>query len=328
MRSFGKLQISFVFAVVLMGETVAPVSAMPSADRGLQDRYDICVEKSVFTVDQRITACNDAIESNWYQLRALARLHFNRSTLLNAKGETAQGLDDLDAALKAWPKIVGDVADREVFYAERNNVHLALADLDHAAKLLPDSYPIFAVRATVDLIGNDVDDAAKDAAIALVARPDGVMALMARGNIEERRGDVAAALKDYEHVQSIEPHYATAYNASCYARALAKLDLQAHALPDCEKALTLKPGDEHALDSRGYVYLLLGRLDDAIADYNAVLVQNLQSPLSLYGRGLAKRQKGDTTANADIAAAEALLPGIDTKFGTEAIYSLKPALPD
>ena len=62
-----------------------------------------------------------------------------------------------------------------------------------------------------------------------------------------------------------------------------------------------------ALGTRGLVLLKLGRFDEAIADYDAGLEVYAKSPISLYGRGVARRRKGDVASgDADIAAAKAL----------------------
>ena len=51
----------------------------------------------------------------------------------------------------------------------------------------------------------------------------------------------------------------------------------------------------------------LGRLDEAIADFDAALKIEPKLASSLYGRGLAKLKKGDRTgADADMVTAKAI----------------------
>jgi hypothetical protein len=52
----------------------------------------------------------------------------------------------------------------------------------------------------------------------------------------------------------------------------------------------------------------------ALADYNAALALNPSKASSLYGRGIARQMQGDTTADADLAAAKAIQPGIAEQF--------------
>jgi len=55
----------------------------------------------------------------------------------------------------------------------------------------------------------------------------------------------------------------------------------------------------------------MGSLDDAIAAYNAALQIDQKMASSLYGRGTAKRLKGETAGGeADIAGAKAIRPSI------------------
>jgi hypothetical protein len=62
------------------------------------------------------------------------------------------------------------------------------------------------------------------------------------------------------------------------------------------------PNDPNGLDRRGFLYLRLGRLDEAIADCDAALKINPKLAGSIYGRGPSKRKKGDQGGgDADIA---------------------------
>jgi tetratricopeptide (TPR) repeat protein len=68
-------------------------------------------------------------------------------------------------------------------------------------------------------------------------------------------------------------------------------------------------------------YLKMGQWDSAIDDYDEALQFNPKLASSLYGRGLAKLKKGDTTGgNADIAAARAIdanIVGDFTRYGVQ-----------
>jgi tetratricopeptide (TPR) repeat protein len=116
-----------------------------------------------------------------------------------------------------------------------------------------------------------------------------------------------------------EPCFAFAYNDRCYARALADRELQL-AVADCNEALKLMPNDIHILDSRGLTYLKLGDFDKAIADYSAILKVNSSQATSLYGRGIAKRKKGDNQGGEiDIAAAKNLRPQVEAEFARDGV---------
>ena len=66
----------------------------------------------------------------------------------------------------------------------------------------------------------------------------------------------------------------------------------------------------------------MGRFDEAIADYDAALQIDAGKVASLYGRGMAKRRKGDYSGgNIDIAAAKAAKSSVVAEF---ARYGLLP----
>jgi tetratricopeptide (TPR) repeat protein len=77
----------------------------------------------------------------------------------------------------------------------------------------------------------------------------------------------------------------------------------------------MRPTYSEALDSRALVYLKMGKLDEAIADYSSVLAVRKKNAGSLYGRGIANAKKGDEKASrADIEAAKEIDPDIAGTF--------------
>ena len=72
---------------------------------------------------------------------------------------------------------------------------------------------------------------------------------------------------------------------------------------DCNEALKFRSNEVDALDTRALVFLKLGKLDQAIADYDAALKLNPAFARSLYGRGVARLKKGDANGTEDINSA-------------------------
>jgi tetratricopeptide (TPR) repeat protein len=83
---------------------------------------------------------------------------------------------------------------------------------------------------------------------------------------------------------------------------------------DCNEAIKLDRNDSRILDSRAFVYLKLGQLDKSIADYDAALKIDPELGDSLYGRGVAKKRKGDSVGGADIVAAKAIRANIVEEY--------------
>lgn len=95
-------------------------------------------------------------------------------------------------------------------------------------------------------------------------------------------------------------------NNLCWAFARRGEEL-ALALQACEAAVALEPDSAPLLDSLGMVLLHLDRLAEAEAAYDRALVLAPLQATSLYGRGLARRARGQVASgDADIARAEAL----------------------
>jgi tetratricopeptide (TPR) repeat protein len=143
-----------------------------------------------------------------------------------------------------------------------------------------------------------------------------------RGDAWLAKGDNDRAIADYSEAVRLDPKKAEYLNNRCWARAIAGRELP-QAVTDCTEALGIARNDANIMDSRGFVYLRLSRLDDALADYDEALRLNPKQAGSLYGRGLAKLKKGDAAGGeADIAAAKAIQVDIAEEF---ARYGVTPS---
>jgi tetratricopeptide (TPR) repeat protein len=107
---------------------------------------------------------------------------------------------------------------------------------------------------------------------------------------------------EVQHPEYILHHY-------CYNAAMAGLLESAEIA--CQQSIAENSHDIGQYDSLGFVHLRMKQWDKAIADYNKSLDSRDDLTLSLYGRGVAKRAKGDIAGgNADIAAAQRGEPDI------------------
>ena len=154
--------------------------------------------------------------------------------------------------------------------------------------------------------------AIQDYSQALALRPNYPDALNERGLAYRRSGQTDQALQDYDQALRLKADFFDALNSRCYLKAIVG---QLLAALQGNEALRLDPRNKYAFDSRGFAYLKLGMLDAAIADYNIALQIEPGRPYSLFGRGVARRKRGDTAGgNTDMAAAKAKVPGIADEF--------------
>ncbi len=240
-------------------------------------------------------------------------------------------------------------ARRGSAFAARREYPPALADLTRAIELDPTQADYFYERGRAYAADNQADKALEDFGAAIKLKPGDVAALVARAQLRAGRRDPAESIRPdldavdraapreadvrlalghlYEYVRDYPAAIAqydrwidarnpddvampVARNARCRVRALAGQQLD-RALADCNAAVHARPKTAAYLDSRGLVYLRLGKYDRAIADYDAALALNPRVAWSLYGRGLARQHLGQTAASqADLGAARALAPKI------------------
>jgi tetratricopeptide (TPR) repeat protein len=126
-------------------------------------------------------------------------------------------------------------------------------------------------------------------------------------------GNEALARRDFDAVMSDEPDSNT-LNEYCWALAVARIELQ-KALTACDRALKVAPKDPAYLDSRAFVLLQLGRLDESIATYDQALAIAPRLGASIYGRAFAKNLRCKCAdSNPDIEKALRLYPGVNRVF--------------
>lgn len=109
-------------------------------------------------------------------------------------------------------------------------------------------------------------------------------------------------------------------NSRCWIKGTRNTALES-ALKDCTTSIELSDNSASALDSRAMVYFRMNRVDDALADLEAVLTDNPELAASLYMRGVIRKRRGDPKAADDLAAARTLSPDIDETYRK---YGIQP----
>jgi tetratricopeptide (TPR) repeat protein len=255
----------------------------------------------------------------------------------NARGVTylerhefEQAIADLSRAVALEPGNAKYTYHRGAAYFETRQDDLALKDFDRAVALNPkDVLPLLA-RGELLLIKGDEPRARKDFDAAAALSPGDVGVLRRRPFAYERAERYEEAARGYDAVianaSGDEPR-AEYLNDRCWARAEWGHELD-QALVDCNAALKLKPDYARYLDSRGFVYLRLGKYDEALGDYNAALSTAPTQAASLFGRALAEWAMGrKSEAAVDLALARKTVPTIDkgfARYGVTAPEDLKP----
>ncbi len=188
-------------------------------------------------------------------------------------------------------------------------------DLDEALKLEPDLIPAIVEKATLQMNHDDSRGAIATYALALKTLPGDASLLLGRGIASARAGDQTLAEQDFKAARA-KATTAQELNNSCWSKATAGVALQS-ALADCDAALAKAPGMASYLDSRAFVLLRLGRLDEAEADYDRALAKSPHLSTSLYGRAIVLARKGkEEKSEAAAAAASQVNPDVSATFAS------------
>ena len=233
--------------------------------------------------------------------------------LLSTLGKTDQAMQAYDRALKIKPEAY--VYVNRAQNRPKSDVAGRRADLDAALALDP---KLMAALWDKGELLRDQGDLAGAIALyskALDASPGSLNLLLGRGIAYAKAGDRAHADTDFDtaRTRATEPGQ---LNALCWSKATEGVALES-ALADCDAALAKSPDNAAFIDSRAFVMLRLGRLDESIADYSRAIRAAPRQADSLFGRGVAWSRKGDKIQSAaDIAAALKIDPDVRKHFET------------
>jgi hypothetical protein len=114
-------------------------------------------------------------------------------------------------------------------------------------------------------------------------------------------------------------HLLAVADKKAYVLRLKPFDNAAYILTCSEKVLAQNPKSIDALLARGHVRLRKGELNDAVADFTAVITLDDKNAAAYHGRGQARADQGDYSgARADFAAALKIDPKLAVASGRPA----------
>jgi tetratricopeptide (TPR) repeat protein len=219
----------------------------------------------------------------------MAWAHVAASRIYNRLAMREEALAAIDRAIEMAPN-GGFYLDRSQV-RERTDWDARLADIDEQLVRMPNDMSALFTKAELLTERGDHAEAARVYSLVLETQAESPevlhsrgLALWRSGRREEAEADLAAA-----HALAGD---ASVFNNFCYMKAVANVAVE-RALEECEESLRLRPDFAPTLDSRGAVLLRLGRLDEAIRDFDRVLEQAPGMTNSIYLRAVARSQKGD-----------------------------------
>ena len=244
---------------------------------------------------------------------------FLRRGMANAsRHEYPEAIADLTHACDLDPANADCRYQRGLAYLHSAQREPALSDFSAAIQLQPNDFEAHLSRAQLELPRRPADaETDLDAVDRFAPQQADLRLLLAQ--LYDAAGQYAGAVHQYDLWVDYHPRdirLPSALSSRCGSQAAANLDLD-RALEDCNAALDLTdnvapaPVSAMTRNNRGLVYLRLGKLGSALADFNAALSLQPGLPIARYGRGLVEIRKGlQADGRADLAAVQSQHPDL------------------
>jgi tetratricopeptide (TPR) repeat protein/S1-C subfamily serine protease len=226
----------------------------------------------------------------------------------------------INEAIKLTPLGTG-YALRAGIYIEQKKFNLALADLDKAITIYPQSFIPYFLRAYVFIVQQKLDLALTDLnqAIKIDSQFANAYALRASVFVVQQKFDLA--LSDSNKAIEIDHKIAIAYiNRGIVYANQKKWDV---ALVDYNQAITIDSQSAEAYFYRGRIYYEQKKWDVALADFSKAININPQSAQAYGMRGVVYTIKGDKPkAIQDLQQAAQLFQAQGNTAGYEVVINL------
>ncbi len=262
---------------------------------------------SVFSPEQRISACTALIDANKGSPQELAALLVSRGAIYWFNRNTSHAIADLDRALALDPKNARAYRERSNAFRSSGRLDRALADANEAIRLDPEDAEAFDNRGNVFNNNRQYDRAIADYNEALRLKPHFAQALLDRGAAHYFKAEYTAAIADYDEALKLDPKRADIY--ANRGAAYKKVGRSDRAIQDENEAIKLEPTTPEFFDNRGLSHVENGNYDLAIADFSEAIRLAPQANF-LTNRGDAYNHRGELDrAIADYDRALKLNPG-------------------
>ena len=196
--------------------------------------------------------------------------YYNRGVVHKELKQTAEALQDYDKALALNPDYAEACLGRAAIHFQRGAFAQARQDYDTVIRLQPRQPSAYLFRGYANFRLRDFDAALADFTELTRLQPKNPEPYRRIGTIHLGRRDYDQARAALNKALGLNPNFAEAYAAR--AQVLRCEGKPAEALADLNVVLEkLAPNDADFFNDRGDVFRMMGRLDDAAADYQRSL---------------------------------------------------------
>jgi protein O-GlcNAc transferase len=236
-------------------------------------------------------------------------------TLHGQAGRTAQGIEDLQAALAIDSQSCDCHVQLGALLKREGQIPEALAALEAAVRLEPNNAVAHHDLGALCLEAGRLPEAAASFERAAGLGLDLALIHYSRGRALQELKRLDEALASYDKALSLKPDHAKAFNNR--GSVLLELKRLDEALSSYDKALALKPDYAMAVYNRGRALQELNRFDEALSIYDKALAIRPDYAEVYFNRGSALRELGHFEESlASYAKALALKPDFaEARFG-------------
>ena len=216
-----------------------------------------------------------------------------RGVTFLVRRDYAKAIADLSQAIKLDPKASSHFYNRGLAYLQSDRPELAIADFDAALSLKPGDPLALLARGRALLERGEEAKARADFDAALKPDPNDYRMLLRRAEAYRQAGRADQAVAYFTEIVARlpGPDHGAAVSGLCRARADQGKD-PAQAISDCDAALKLSRGDVGALIARGTARMKLGKLDQALADFDEAVADDPKNNDARCALQAAQRAKG------------------------------------
>jgi len=272
-----------------------------------------------------IGACARLIRSGRFRGQDLSTIYNNRGYYLAQTGDLRGALEDLNRAIKIWPRNDLSYMVRGYVHGELGDIDRSIDDTNKAIKLNPKLTQAYVNRSGDWITKGEPAKALADAEKALRLEPKNLLALNNRGLALFQMSRYKEAVAAYDAALKVEPNLALAYanrghslfELGEYEKAYADYEKQIkldpamshgylgralywkykddtqRALEDLNHALKLDPRNIHVLNARAILLATIDEYDRAFSDIEAAIRIKPDEPKLYLVRGSIWRETGN-----------------------------------
>jgi lipoprotein NlpI len=217
-----------------------------------------------FSIDDRIAGCTAIIQAATAMQQGVVMAHFRRAMFYRQKGEIDLAVADYDQIIEHYPDNPNARLARASVHLQKQELEAALSDYGKVIELDPKNVYAYLGRAYVYVAKRDYVRAISDYDQALLIHPDNLKAHIDRGLAYIRNGDPDRGMADCDRAVEISPQ--TGGGQLCRSRVYLAKGNKERALAELDQTMPITPRSESFYFYRARLYWQMASFTKSLAD--------------------------------------------------------------